>query len=112
MSASVKYIFCLCFVCCVLGGALTVPRVDWSGFEIAEQDTLIKEQNANNMAVTVFEQALSDSGINFKKIAVDTNKLQDGSIVIIKVTVFTDVSKDTVLSLIGSNSYEVEVINE
>ena len=52
------------------------------------------------------------TNIDFKKITVDTNKLSDGSITISRVTVYTCASAEQIIQAIGSDSYEVNVINE
>ncbi|MBQ8740925.1 MAG: hypothetical protein IJY79_05205 [Clostridia bacterium] len=112
MSASVKYIFCLCFVCCVVGTAVSIPSPDFSCFDEAESYEILTEQNTAVTAQTVFSEALRQQNINFRKIAVDTNKTSDGSIIISKVTVYTDELPQKIYEIIDSDSYEVEVINE
>lgn len=112
MSASVKYIFSLCFVCCVIGAALSLPKPDFSFFETADSSDILTEQNTSVTAAAVFGEALKGQNINFRKITVDTNKMSDGSIIISKVTVYTAESIETVRRAIGSDSYEVCVINE
>lgn len=112
MSASVKYIFCLCFVCCVVGTAVSIPSPDFSYFDEAESYEILTEQNTAVTAQTVFSEALRQQNINFRKIAVDTNKSNDGSIIISKVTVYTDELPQKIYAVIDSDSYEVEVINE
>lgn len=112
MSKSVKYIFCLCFLCCVIGASATIQMPDFSYFDSSKQDDILTEQNAAVTAQTVFCEALVSSDIDFRKIVVETNKMNDGSIIINKVTVYTNESVDVVNQAIGSDSYEVCVINE
>ncbi len=112
MSASVKYIFCLCFVCCVIGTATALPTPDFSYFESTYTDEILTEKNAAVTAQTVFAEALHNKEINFTKITVDTNKLADGSIIINKVTVCTNEESQKINDAIGSDSYEVVIVNE
>lgn len=112
MSAPVKYIFCLCFVCCVVGTAVSIPSPDFSYFDQTESGEILTEQNTAVTAETVFGEALRRQNINFRKITVDTNKMSDGSIIISKVTVYTDELPQKIYTVISTDSYEVEVINE
>lgn len=112
MSKSVKYIFCLCFLCCIVGASTAVQIPQISQFNTTDQGEILTEQNAAAVAQSVFSEALSSGDINFRKILVDTNKTDNGSIIISRVTVYTDVSADIISQAIGSDSYEVCVINE
>lgn len=112
MSAPVKYIFCLCFVCCVTATAISIPAPDFTYFDKVENEELLTEQNASIAAQGVFYEALKQQNINFKKIVVDTNKLADGSIIISKVTVYSNANTEEIMSAIGSDVYEVEIVNE
>jgi len=112
MSAPVKYVFGLCFVCCVAGAALTLPSPDFSYFDKVEETEILNEQNTAVTAQAVFGEALRQSDINFRKITVATNKMSDGSIIISKVTVYSGEDKSKIIQAIGSDSYEVVIINE
>lgn len=112
MSAPVKYVFCLCFVCCVVGAAFSIPSPDFSFFDNNNTSEILTEQNTAVTTQTVFCEALRQQSINFKKITVNTNKMNDGNIIISKVTVYTNESIERVNQAIGSDSYEVCVINE
>ena len=112
MSASVKYVFCLCFICCVIGSAFSIPNPDFETFDDVKSQDILTEQNVSVTAQTVFGEALKSENINFRKIVVDTNKMPDGSIVIIRVTVYTNESPQRVNEVIGSGSYEVVLVNE
>ncbi len=112
MSAPVKYIFCLCFVCCVIGTAVSLPSPDFSNFDKKNEIELLNKQNTAATAQMVFSEALTKQNINFTKVLVDTNKLSDDSIVISKVTVFTTEEASKIVQIIGDDSYEVVVINE
>ena len=112
MSQPVKYIFCLCFVCCVADAVFSVPNPDFSYFEGNNQSEILTEQNTSVTAGAVFCEALRQQDINFRKITVDTNKLNDGSIIISKVTVYSGDDASKIMQAIGSDSYEVVIINE
>ena len=103
---------CLCFVCCVIASVLNIPKPDFSYFDKANNAEILTEQNTAVTAEMVFGEALRQSNINFRKISVETNKMSDGSIIISKVTVYTTESAQKVGEIIGSDSYEVCVINE
>ncbi|MBR6501949.1 MAG: hypothetical protein IKT42_00745 [Clostridia bacterium] len=111
INKSVRYVFCLCFICCIIGVATNIS-VDFSWFNVTKTDTILTEQNVGVTAQMVFGEALKAKNINFRKIVIDTNKLNDGSIVINRVTVYTSETSQKVLDAIGSDSYEVMVVNE
>lgn len=111
MKQPVKYIFCLCFLCCAINCIMKFSKLDFSEIEIKDTE-IITESNSAFTAKVVFMEALNNANINYKKITVDTNKLSNGSIIIDRVTVYTDVAKDSIVNAIGSDSYEVVVINE
>ncbi len=112
MSATVKYIFCLCFICCVVGTAFSIKPPDFSLLDKVDNTEILTEQNAAVTAQMVFSEALTQQNINFRKITVDTNKLADGSIIISRITVYTSELPQRVTEAINSDSYEVVVINE
>lgn len=112
MTKSVKYVFCLCFLCCILSVVTNLPKINFDAFDLESNNEIITEQTAAATAQTVFSQALVENQINFKKITVDTNKLSDGSITISRVTVYTSATAEQINSVIGTGSYEVNVINE
>ncbi len=109
---SVKYIFCLCFVCCVFGAAVGIKPPDFSVFDRTENAEILTENNTAVTAQIVFGEALTKQNIKFRKIIVDTNKLTDGSIIISKITVYTSDEAQKVIQVLCSDSYEVVVINE
>ncbi len=112
LNKSVKYIFALCFVCCLVGNIVALPRLDFSDFNTYERQSTVTEQGAAFAAGEVFSEALKSQNINFTKITVDVNKSADSSIVINKVTVYTDEQPQKILDVIGSDDYEVVIINE
>lgn len=112
MSAIVKYVFCLCFVCCVIGAVVVMPNVDLTLFENKQETNILTEQNVAITAQTIFCEALRKQNINFKKVIVKTNKLGDDSIVISKIYVYTDEPTQKITDTLASDDYEVVVINE
>lgn len=111
MKQPVKYVFCLCFLCCIFSCMIKFSKLSFSKVKIKDTE-IITESNSAFAAKAVFMQALNDENINYKKIIVDTNKLSDGSIIIDRVTVYTDALEDSIIEAIGSDSYEVVIINE
>ena len=61
----------------------------------------------------VYGQLLKNAGIEFTKITVCTDKSDDGSIIISKVTVFSGQSAAEIKRALGvvAENYEVEVVN-
>ncbi|MBR3969189.1 MAG: hypothetical protein IKJ93_06340 [Clostridia bacterium] len=112
ISSSVKYVFCLCFVCCIVATATTFPKIDFSQFEKHYNNELLTEENAAFYSKEVFSEALRQEKINFEKIDVYTNKLKDGSIVINRVEIYSNQDASKIKQIIGSKDYEVVVINE
>jgi len=112
MAKSVKYVFCLCFLCCVLSGVSAFPKPNFSAFLSKKSNPAVTEQSAAVVAQMTFAEALSNAGINFRKIEVCTNKLYDGSITISRITVYTAADLEEITDVIGSDGYEVCVVNE
>lgn len=113
MSKPVKYVFCLCFICCMLSSTALIKNVDFSeiSFDNTKQQIINEEMSAET-ARQVFASALTKSDIDFEKIMVNTNKMNDGSISIIKVTIYTNAPPDAVKAVFYNVDFEVEVINE
>lgn len=112
MKSPVRYVFVVCLLCCILSCVTDISKVDIGAFGESYQSEIVTEQSAAVTAKSIFEQALKDAGINYAKITVNTNKLTDGSITISRVTVYTATGYDEIKSIIGSDDYEVIVINE
>ena len=89
-----------------------MPKADFHAFNSDSDTEIVTEESAAVTAQMIFTQALSDADINFRKIEVETNKLTDGSITISRVTVYTNESYENITAIIGSDSYEVVIINE
>ena len=112
LSASVKYIFCLCFLCCVITVAIKIKPPDFTMFNEIKSHEILTEQNTAVTAQIIFGEALKKQNISYRKIVVDTNKLSDESIIISRITVYTNDSLQRVSEVIGSEDYEVVVIND
>lgn len=112
MSAIVKYVFCLCLVCCTVGASVALSDINFSQFNSLSDAPIINQQNTAAVAQSIFCEALTKQGINFTKVVVYTNKLADNSIVISRVTIFSNEDAQKIYAVIGSDDYEVEVINE
>lgn len=109
MSKSVKYVFSLCFVCCII--AVPLSGTSFSiDFDIPDaQQTDISASAAQ----LVFSEALRSAGIEFSKITVVTDKSSSGSIVISEVIIYTDADESAVRAVTeNGESYKVSVINE
>lgn len=112
MANSVKYVFGLCFVCCIVTAVSRFPKPDFSFFQKSQQSEIVSQQNAEVSARAVFAEALIQQNINFEKINVYTNKLDYGGIVINRVEVYSNEEAEKITQAIDSDNYEVVVINE
>lgn len=111
---TVKYIFSLIFVCVVLTAIFKIKNFDFS-LKQNSVDYQISYDSLTESAITkTFSEALRSSNINFSKITVCTNKNDDGSISISKVTVISDEPKEKITEALGATSaeYEIEVFYE
>ena len=108
---AVRYAFCLCFLCLVLSAAVKLSGSDFPDFSTAAQ-SFDNEELSVAAARTVFAAALSENNINYKKITVFTDKLKSGGISITKVCVYTAADYAEVNAVIGSENYDLVVINE
>ena len=113
LSKSVKYIFSLAFICCL------IPCISlFKGFTVnTDTSYIFKEDNTSSLVKTVitqsFEEALTKSGINFSKIYVLTDKTEDDSIIINEVIIFSDESIEKIKTVLGDmKDIKVSVISE
>ena len=111
MSGSVKYVFSLCFLCCILSGTVGMSRINADEFDFSTQQAYVNEDMAARTAEQIFSRALESRNIDFTKIRVITDKTDDGGISIIKVIVYTSAPSEEILKVISSDDYEVKVIN-
>ncbi|MBE6733588.1 MAG: hypothetical protein E7561_06305 [Ruminococcaceae bacterium] len=113
-SKAVKYVFALIFLCIVISALLNI-KID----EISIDNKKI-EQSINTASLSkdflklTFEEVLRGQDINFNKITVCTNKTENGSITISKVTVYSKDSPEKIIAALGGNNaeYEIEVLYE
>jgi hypothetical protein len=109
---AIKYTFSLCFLCCLISSFGAIGSFNFE-IEPKPENEFVSVGAAAESARIVFERALKNSQINFRKITVLTDKAADGSISISKVTVVSNESKEKIASIISADgSFEVEVINE
>ena len=113
MSKSIKYILSLVFTLLIISSAVKIDfNLDFT------PNTNVIDSNAEvintHSAVYVYSQCLKAAKIEFSKISVLTNKSDDGSIVIIKVLIFSKEDKNKILLALGevAQNFEVEIINE
>ena len=109
---AVKYSFALCFLCLLISSFGSIGNLNFK-IQPKSENEFVSVGAAAESARIVFERALINSKINFRKITVLTDKDAKGSIFISKVTVISNESKDKILSIISADgSFEVEVVNE
>ncbi|MBR4072354.1 MAG: hypothetical protein IKK24_00300 [Clostridia bacterium] len=111
---SVKYVFSLIFIC-VIASALI--NIKFGSLEIPDNSSVATDTEISLAEMSLrltFEEVLRNADINFSKISVYTDKKADGSIIINKVTVFSDDSVEKIVQLLGGNTaeYEIEVVYE
>lgn len=113
LSKSVRYVFGLIFLCCLM------PSISiFKGFTVSTDTQYIFENGySSSLAETVitqtFEKALTKNGINFSKILVFTDKTENGSITISEVVIYSTESKDKIMAVIGqTEDIKVSVIGE
>lgn len=112
LQKAVKYTFSLCFLCCLISSFGVIGNLNFK-IEPKSENEFISVGAAAESARIVFERTLKNSQINFRKITVLTDKADDGSIFISKVTVVSNEDKQKIIKVISSDgSFEVEVINE
>ena len=111
---AVKYIFALIFLCSVLGAIFNIKIDDLDNFTINSNQHIEASSLGHDALELTFEEALRSSGLIFSKITVCTNKNENGSIIISKVTVFTKEAKEKVREALGGEraEYEIEVCYE
>lgn len=111
VSKPVKYVFSLIFLAIVITSArIPLRQLDFPAAAVSQQPDTQSMQIAS--ARYVFEYALKNGGINFSKISIFTDKSEDGSIVITKVVITTEQSREAVLKALGILAENREVIIE
>lgn len=114
MSKPIKYILCLIFTVIII---VSVSKIN-PDFNLPYFESQISEQNSDKLQIQsaeyVWGACLNAANIKFTKITVCTNKTQNNSIVISKVMIFSNESKENILNALGdlAKAVEVEIINE
>lgn len=111
---TVRYIFSLIFVCVILTAIFKIKNLDFSLNTNSTNYEISHDSLTESAIVETFKEALRSSNINFSKITVCTNKNDDGSISISKVTVISDEQLEKIREALGSTraEYEIEVFYE
>lgn len=114
ISNTIKYLFALIFLVSIIAAAkITIKNVD---IDFAAQTATNKSSEEMQIAAAeyIYSYALEKNSINFSKITVCTDKLEDGSIEISKVIIYSNCEKEKILKALGGNAQksEVEIINE
>lgn len=114
ITKTIKYLFALIFIISIITAAkITVKNADFD-FEFETPETNSQEEMQIAAAEYIYSYALQKNSINFSKITVCTDKLDDGSIKISKVIIYSNCEKSEILKALGENAQksEVEIINE
>lgn len=111
LSKTLKYAFSLCFLCLCLSAAVKISGIDMPDIRLTENNFEDERLSAAS-ARTVFASALENANIKFSKITVFTDKNEQGGISITKVYVYTACAYDEVSAVIGSDDYDLVVLNE
>ena len=114
VSKSLKYILGLVFLLSVISAAaIAVGKWDFKmpELELDYGETVSLQVSA---AEYVYEYALSENDIDFSKITVCTDNLENGSISISKVIIYTDCEESRVLAALSevAENTEVEIVND
>ncbi len=110
LSNSVRYVFCLCFICSVLGATALFSNIKPS-IKKTEEKEIVTEDKSSRSAELIFETALESEGIEFSKIIVNTDKSDSGNIFITEVIVYSNEDANKIREVIGEGAYDVRVVN-
>ena len=114
ISKSVKYLLSLVFLVSVIAAANVVVKK--SDVKIPAVTTPeINTQNLDSTNAELFySYLLNRAGIEFSKISVYTDKSDDGSIIISKVLIYSNQSREEIIKVLAdaAENTEVEIINE
>lgn len=111
---SVKYVFSLVFLLIIISSAAVMFKTEKIQFNIPEVSQTTTEEMQVSAAKYVYESILKKAGIEFTKITVCTDKLENDSIVINKVIIYSTCEKEKIIKALGvvAENHEVEIINE
>lgn len=109
---TVKYLFSLIYIICIISAAPGLKQLGAS-FRPSEGDIEISREMREAAARLTIEAALSTAKIDFEKITLYTDKTEDGSIRINKVTVVSSASEEEIREALGGEdtAYKIEVIS-
>lgn len=114
LSKPIKYIFSLVFIVIII----SCSKIPFFNKQIDFNAPDIKTSSYDELQISsakyVYAYTLKSQKINFSKITVCTDKLEDDSIVISKVIIFSDCEKEKIINALGGlyETREVEIIND
>ncbi|MBQ2285752.1 MAG: hypothetical protein U0K18_01240 [Acutalibacteraceae bacterium] len=114
MGKPVRYVLSLCFLAVIVAFApFNAAKLDFE-FEKQACESQTETDLITDAAVYVYTQALKNSGINFNKITVCTDKTENGSISITKILIYSNEPDYKIRDALAdaAKNYEVVVINE
>jgi hypothetical protein len=113
ISKTVKAVFSLVFLVIIISAAnIPLKSID---FNFTPKNEAANFENMQiSAAEYVFSYTLSQQEINFSKLQVYTDILEDGSIVITKVVIASNEPREKILKALGElkDNREVEIIDE
>lgn len=108
----VRYVFALVLLICTVSSALQFMKTDFSfSFDsFTQADT---SDISVYTAKKVYETALENEGIDFEKISLITDKLENGSINITKIIILSDDDPEKIKEIVSpGGDIEVEIRSE
>ncbi len=115
ISKPIKHIFSLLFLIIIISAAnIPLKNIDFTFQTSAVTESENYEEMQISAAKYIFSEALTACDINFSEISIYTDKNDNDSIVITKVVIVSNESKDKILQALKglSENREVEIINE
>ncbi len=108
----VRYVFALVLLICTISSALSFMNSDFSFSFESYVPKDISDISAETAAM-VYETALKNTGIEFEKISLITDKLENGSINITKIIILSDDDPEKIKEIVSPNGdIEVEIRSE
>jgi hypothetical protein len=114
LSKPIQYILSLLFIVIIIS-CVKLPFIDKSiDFTSPQINTESYEELQLSSVRYVYSYALKKANLNFKEIYFSTDKSEDDSIVINKVTINSDCRREEIIKALGelAKTREVEIINE
>ena len=106
-----KYVFGVCFICCIIAFFPSSPDFDYSA-ELAEETSAINDTAVLYAARLTVQTALEKAGIQYRDVRVSAVKDVDGGITGLEVTVVSDEPPQRITAVVQSENIKVSVINE